>query len=179
MKWVLRIFAVLVGLLVVCVVVLLGMGMRADAGRMQSAAVIKSSPGKLWPWLYEPDKVKTWVSWLKDVQSDPGFPVTGAKTVWTMEDANNGGAQMKIYATAEAVEANRRLTLKLSTPGAFHGTATYMLSDLGGGATKLETDSRYEFEGWFPRLMTPLIIASARSKFAGDINRLRASVENR
>ncbi len=179
MKWILRILAILAGLLLVGVLVLFGMGMRTDADRMQVTVIIHRSPDQVWPWLYEPDKLKTWVTWLKDVRRDAGPLTAGEHDIWTMEDKNNGGMLMNIFATAEAVEPNRSLTLKLSTPGTFHGTAHFVLTDLGGNTTKLEKDDRYQFENWLARLMTPMIMPQARSKAVADLDRLRVAIESK
>ena len=177
MKWLIRILLVLAAVLVLCVVTLLALGMRADSNRLQVSRRINRPPEAVWPYLYEPDKLKQWVTWLKDVQRTPGEPVIGAKSVWTMEDANNGGQLMKIESTVTEVEPHRRLRVALSVPGAFHGTAEYKLTDLGNGTTLLETDSRYNFDIWFARLMSPLVMVEAGKKMQDDADRLRAGVE--
>ena len=178
MKWLLYILGGLAGLLIACALVLLALGRRTDADRMQASVIIHRPADQIWPYLYEGDKLKTWVTWLKDVQRDPGPPQTGRTQVWTMEDMNNGGMLMKINSTVDAAETNRRLAVNLSVPDAFRGHAEYRLIDLGGGATKVESDSRYEFTNPFAKLMTPLIIPSAQKKATSDLDRLRATVEN-
>jgi uncharacterized protein YndB with AHSA1/START domain len=177
MKWIIRTLIVLVALLVLGAVTLLALGMRADSNRLQTSRKINRPPDAVWPYLYEPDKLKQWVTWLKDVQRAPGEPVVGAKSVWTMEDANNGGQLMNIDSTVTEVEPHRRLKVALSVPGAFHGTAEYKLTDLGNGTTLLEIDSRYNFDIWFARLMSPLVMMEAGKKTQDDGERLRAAVE--
>jgi uncharacterized protein YndB with AHSA1/START domain len=179
MKWLVRIVGGFAGLLVIAVAILLVLGARADSNRLQASVTIHRGPEAVWPWLYEPDKLKSWVTWLKQVDRDrEGPPAVGARAVWVMEDMNNGGAQMRIKSDVAAVESNRRLAVKLSVPGAFAGTAEYTLADLGGGATRLECDSRYTFDNPFAKLMTPLIISSARKKMLADMDRMRAAVES-
>jgi len=177
MKWLLYIAGGIAGLLVACVLVLLAMNLRADANRMQASVIVHRPPDQVWPYLYEGDKLKAWVTWLKDVQRDPGQPQVGHTQVWTMEDMNNGGMLMKIKSTIDAVEPNRRLAVTLSAVEGFQGHAEYRLTDLGGGATKVQSDSRYEFDNPFAKLMMPLILASATKKANSDLERLRAAVE--
>lgn len=178
MKWLLRIALALVALLVICVGVLIAMKMRKDADRMQNSITIHASPEAIWPYLYEPDKLKAWVTWLKDVERPAGDPAVGSKSVWVMEDANNGGQIMKIQSTVTAVDPHRRLQVALLVPGAFHGTAEYTLTDAGGGATVLSADAHYSFDVWFANLLSPVVFASASKKMQSDEERLRAAVEN-
>jgi len=178
LKSFLRTVVALAALLVTAVVVLLVLGARTDANRLQASVTIRRSPEAIWPWLYEPDKLKSWVSWLKQVDQDrAGPPAVGSRAVWVMEDMNNGGAQMHINSTVEAVEPNRRLAVKIAVPGAFDGGAQYTLTDLGGGQTKVDCDSRYTFAGGFAKLLAPLIIPQARKKMIEDMNRMRAALE--
>jgi uncharacterized protein YndB with AHSA1/START domain len=177
MKWLIRILLVLVAVLVLCAGTLLALGMRADSDRLQMSIKINRPADAVWPYVYEPDKLKQWVTWLKDVERAPGEPVVGAKQVWTMEDANNGGALMKIQSTVLEVDPHRHLKVDLSVPGSIRGTAQYKLTDLGNGTTLLESDSRYTFENSFARFMMPLIMMSAGKKMQSDGERLRAAVE--
>lgn len=178
MKWLLYIAGGIAGVLVAGVLVLLVLGMRPDVNRLQTSTIIHRPPDQVWPYLYESDKLKAWVTWLKAVQREPGQPQIGHTQVWTMEDMNNGGAQMKIKSTIDAAEPNRRLAVNLSVPGAFSGHAEYRLTDLGGGATKLECDSRYHFDNGMATLMMPLVISEARKKSVSDLERLRTAVES-
>ena len=177
MKWIVRTLILLVALLVLGAVTLLALGMRTDSDRLQMSVKINRPPAAVWPYVYEGDKLKQWVTWLKAVQRAPGEPTVGAKQVWTMEDANNGGQLMNIESTVTEVDPHRRLKVALSVPGAFRGTAQYKLTDLGNGATLVESDSHYTFENPFARLMTPLIMMSAAKKMQSDGERLRAATD--
>ncbi len=180
MKWLIRIVGAFAGLLAIAVVVLLVLGARADATRLQASVTIRRSPDAVWPYLYEPEKLKSWVSWLKQVESDrQGPPAVGAHAVWVMEDMNNNGAIMRINSSVDAVEPNRRLSVTVSAAGGFTGKAEYSLTDLGGGATRLECDSRYTFDNAFAKLLTPLIVSSARKKLVADLDRMRIEIERK
>jgi len=179
MKWLLRVALFLAVLLVAGVLTLLVLGSGANANRLQTSVTIQRPPAEVWPWLYEPEKLKTWVSWLKEVRRDrDGSPATGAHMVWVMSDANNDGQMMNIAATVLAADAPRQYSVDLSVPGAFTGRAQYTLTDIGGGATRLEVDSRYTFEVWMAKLFTPLVISQARKKMDMDLQHLKSAVEN-
>ena len=178
MKWILIVVGGLVGLLVLCLIVLLAMGAGADSNRMVSSVVIHRKPEVVWPWLYKPDKVKQWVSWLVEIREEgEGEPVVGGKAVWVMEDRNNNNERMEITGTVTAVEPYRRMAVHLTAPEGFSGDATYLLTALPDGSTRLDSDSRYVFDNAFAKLMTPLVMWQAKKKYVGDQEHLRALVE--
>jgi len=178
MKWIMIVLGSLVGLLVLCLVVLLAMGASADSNRMVYSVVIHRKPDAVWPWLYKPDKVKQWVTWLVDIREEgEGEPAVGQKAVWVMEDRNNNNARMEMTGTVTAVEPNRRMAVHLTAAEGFTGDATYLLTALPDGSTRLDTDSRYVFDNAFARLMTPLVMWQAKKKLASDQDHLRALVE--
>lgn len=178
MKWILIVLGTLVGLLVVCAAVLLAVGAGKDSNRMTSSLVIHQKPETVWPWLYKPDKVKQWVTWLIDIREEgEGEPVVGGKAVWTLEDRNNGNMRMEITGTVKAVEPRRYLEVDLDSPEGFRGHASYTLTALADGGTRLDSDTRYEFPGAFARFMTPLVMWQAKKKFLSDQDHLRTLVE--
>ena len=97
MKWVLRIVAILVALPLLGAVVLLAMGQRSGAGRMQTSVQIQASPERIWPWLEDAGRLKQWVSWLVDVRQANSAPGPGVERVWVMRDENNGGELIEIH----------------------------------------------------------------------------------
>jgi hypothetical protein len=178
MKWIGIILGGIAALIVLTLAGLAIASSRPDANRLQSSIVIRQPPAAIWPYLYEPDKVKRWVSWLVEVRRDkPGSPAAGDKAVWVMEDRNNGNMRMDINSTVSKADANRLLAVDLSSPGAFRGKASYMLTDLGNGATRVDLDSRYEFDNAFARLMMPLVAWQAGKKMKSDLEQLRAALE--
>ena len=178
MKWVLIILGVIAGIIVIAVATLAFLGSRADANRLQSSVVIHGKPEAIWPYLYEPEKLKGWVSWLMEVRNEsPGEPTQGSRSVWVMEDRNNKNARMEISSEVERVESARLLAVRLSVPGAFTGKASYTLTPLGDGSTRVECDSRYEFDNKLAKLMMPLIMRSAGKKMTADLDHLRSNVE--
>ena len=135
MKWMLRIGAGLAGILLLAVVVLFAMGLRADAGRAHASTEIVASRDQVWAWVDDPDKLKQWISWLVEVRTDPAHPTgIGAKRVLVMRDENNGGQLMEIEGTIREYARPQRLSMQLSSGGAFDGDSTYSLADLGTAA---------------------------------------------
>ena len=120
MKWILIVLGSLVGLLVLGVVTLLAMGTSKDANRMTNSIVIHQKPETVWPWLYKPDKVKQWVTWLVDIREEgSGEPMVGGKAIWIMEDRNNGNQRMEITGTVKAIEPGLHIEIALSAPEGF------------------------------------------------------------
>jgi uncharacterized protein YndB with AHSA1/START domain len=177
MKWILIVVGSLLGLLLLGAVALFAMGAGADANRMTSSIVIHQKPETVWPWLYEPDKVKQWVSWLVEAHGS-GTPAVGGKDIWIMEDRNNNNARMEITRVIRAVEPARRLQVWLSAPEGFHGASVSTLTALPDGSTRLDSDSRYEFDNAFARFMTPLVMWQARKKMVDDQAHLRSLLES-
>src|SRR5262249_44395710 len=154
-----RVLGALIALLLVCAAVLLAMGASKDANRMTSSLVIHRKPEAVWPWLYKPEKVKQWVTWLIEIREEgEGEPALGQKAVWVMEDRNNGNQRMEITGTVKAVEPARHIEIAMVAPQGFSGLASYTLTALPDGSTRLDTDTRYVFEDPFAHFMTPVIM---------------------
>jgi len=177
MKWVWRIGGGFLALLLVCVVAIYLMGRRSGAGHVHASIEINATPEQIWPWLNEPGKLKQWVSWLVEVRDGEGQSAgVGAKRVWVMKDENNGGMLMEIDGTTTEYAPPRRLSLQLSSSGAFDGRESYELSDLGNGHTRVDIDGRYRYAQWFANFMEPLITPAAQKKMDGDIARLKSAI---
>ena len=172
MKWVLRIGGFLLSLIILALLGLLAWGQRKDAGSFHAATEISRPPEQVWPWMREPDKLKSWVSWLVEVRPDP----SGSGAVWVMEDKNNGGALMEIHSQPEREEAPRLLVLNTSAPGGFAGHVTYLLTPTSSG-TLIEQKSEFQFAMWMAKLFEPLITMSAEKKAKDDLAQLKARVE--
>jgi uncharacterized protein YndB with AHSA1/START domain len=179
MKWILIVLGSLLGLLLLSAVVLFAMGTSADANRMTNSIVIHQKPGAVWPWLYKPEKVKQWVSWLVEIREErSGEPYVGGRAVWVMEDRNNNNARMEITGVVKAVYPDRRIEVGLSAPEGFRGTNTYTLTPLADGSTRLDSDARYDFDNAFAHFMTPVICWQAKKKMNEDMGHLKSLVEN-
>src|SRR5260370_31406214 len=113
-KWTKVVLLPLAAILVLPLVALLIAGAPPDSDRMVTPTVFRRKLEAIWPWLFQPDKVKAWVSWLVEVREQgTGEPAVGQSSVWVVEDRNNGNARMEVTGTVEAVEPNRRIAIRL------------------------------------------------------------------
>lgn len=178
-KWTKVVLLTLAAVIVLPVIALCIAGALPDSDRMVASVVLHQKPEAIWPWLYQGDKVKQWVSWLVEIREDrAGEPQVGKSGIWVMEDKNNGNVRVEFTGTVEAVEPYRRLAIRLNAPGGFRGMSTYILTPLPDGTTRLESDSRYVFDSAFARFMSPLIYWQAKKKIIGDFEQLRSHVES-
>ena len=93
MKWVKIAACVLAALIVLPLAGLAIANAGADSNRIAASLVIHQKPEVVWPWLFKPDKVKQWVTWLVEIrEKGEGEPAVGQSSVWVMEDRNNGNA---------------------------------------------------------------------------------------
>jgi uncharacterized protein YndB with AHSA1/START domain len=176
MKWVIRIVGGLAAILLLAVGVLFAMTFRSDAGRIHASTEIVAPRDQVWAWVNDPDKLKQWISWLVDVRTDRPMGV-GAKRVLVMKDENNGGQLMEIEGACRESNPPERIVMQLSAAGAFDGDATYALTDLGNGRTRLSVENRYSFGSGFARLMEPLIARLAQKKMEMDVAHLKQLAE--
>jgi uncharacterized protein YndB with AHSA1/START domain len=178
MKWVKIAACVLAALIVLPLAGLAIANVGADSNRITASLVIHQKPEVVWPWLFKPDKVKQWVTWLVEIrEKGEGEPAVGQSSVWVMEDRNNGNERIEITGTVESVEANRRIAVRLKAPEGFAGTSVYTLTPLPDGGTRLDSDSRYTFDNAFAHFMTPVICWQAKKKMLSDLETLRARLE--
>src|SRR5262245_15360512 len=108
MKWLLYALAAVGGVLVLCVIVLLFLGGFRGESRLVASVDIAKPPGAVFPWLSQPDKLKSWVGWLVDVHDlTPNNTGVGARQVWVMEDRNNNNQRMDIASEVTRAEPDR------------------------------------------------------------------------
>lgn len=178
MKWAIRGLAAVGGLLVLLVAGLWAASMREGAGRMSSSVVIDRQASVIWPYLTEPEKLKSWVGWLVEVK-EPEGPLrgVGGRQIWVMEDRNNGNQLMNIEGRIKVFEPQRELVVSTEAMEGFTGIHTYRLEEAGAGKTRLVVEADYKFAHWFARLLSVLIMSSAGEKLNQDLLRLKAKAE--
>ncbi len=177
MKWLLIILGLLIGIVALAVIVLMILGTRAGVGQGHASVEIDRPADEAWSWIIEPEKFKSWVSWVVEVRQIAGVPGTvGSRRVMVMEDRNNNNQLMEITSEVSAVEPGRRMTVQLSSLF-FSGEVTYILTDLGNLRTRFEQVSEFKFSSWFARLMAPVIMPQARKKNVADLARLKSLAE--
>ena len=178
MKWLWRTLAVLASIVVLSIAGLFAAGLRSGAGRAHASIDIAKPPSRVWAWATEPDKLKSWISWVVEVRPmQPGPPAVGAKQVWVMQDAYNGNARMQFVDQVTSVEPNRSITVHIDAEGAFSGDSSFTLTDLGNGHTRFENTGTFRYSQWFARLLEPLVTPQAEKKMSMDLQKLKTLVE--
>lgn len=164
-------------LVVLALVALFLMGFRRSAGSMVSAIEINAPPDEVWLWVNEPARLKQWVSWLEEVREDNALSGVGAKRTWVMNDPNMK-QNVEIQAEVTQFDPPRQLGVHLASKIGFTGDATYTLTDLGDGKTRLEAQGKFRYNHWFARLMEPVVTPQARKKQRADLETLKRKAES-
>jgi len=177
MNWLKKIAVALLALVSLTVLALLLARQRPSAGLMEITIEINRPAAQIWPWLNEPDKIKQWVSWTKEIRPvHPGKDGVGARDVWVMEDRNNNNALMETEALSTVYQPYRRLAAQLHSKDAFRGEITYDLTEQNGKTT-LRSVGHYQYLHWLANLLEPLITPEARKKGVSDLATLKRLVE--
>jgi uncharacterized protein YndB with AHSA1/START domain len=178
MKWLLYALAAVGGLLVICVIVLLFLGGFRGESRLVASVDIARPPSAVFPWLSQPDKLKSWVGWMVDVRDlTPNHTGVGTKQVWVMEDRNNNNQRMDIASEITRSDPDRLLEAKVSAAEGFTGEVRYELESVDAKNTKLTYRATYKFDHWLAKLLEPVISRSAQQKLEEDLQRLKRQVE--
>jgi uncharacterized protein YndB with AHSA1/START domain len=178
MKWILYVFAGLVGLVLLAVVVLLAIGGGRGEGRLVTTVEIAKPASVVFKWITEPPRLKSWIGWLVDIQMlTPEVGRVGSRHVWVMEDRNNNNQRMDIEVETTRVEPDRLLEVRLNVPAGFTGTVTYELQPMDANRTHLTYRGTYRYDHWLAKLLEPVISRSAQQKLQEDIQRLKQLAE--
>jgi uncharacterized protein YndB with AHSA1/START domain len=178
MKWLLYVAVAVVGVVLLAVLVLLMLGGGRGESRLQATIEISKPAAVVFDWITEPRRVQSWVGWLIEIQSlTPGDQAVGSRELWVMEDRNNNNQRMEIASEVIALDRNRALSTRLSSPGGFEGTITYSLEPISADRTRLQYLGDYRFEHWLARLLEPVISRSAQQKLEEDLARLKQLAE--
>ncbi len=178
MKW-LRYGALsLAGLILLAFLILFVLSSQKDASTLRASVEIARTPQQLAPWLEDPEKIKQWVSWLKEIRRlTPPPHGVGTKEVWVMEDRNNNNQTMELKCEVIAFEPLRRAKVRITAAEGFTGISEFITTDLGNGHTRFDQIGEYTFDSAFVRLMTPIVMRSAAAKALADMQTLKAKVE--
>lgn len=176
--WIKRILLSIAALLALSTAVLGFLSSRPGADELRGSVEINKPSADVWAFLEEPEKLKSWVGWMKEIrEATPGSRGVGSRQVWVMEDMNNGGALMEINGEVIAYRPGRSKTVRINVPGVFTGETEYSVEDLGGGRSRFSQNSKYAFANSFTKLLTPIIMPSASKKGKEDMQRLKNKVE--
>jgi uncharacterized protein YndB with AHSA1/START domain len=173
-KWIALLFVAMIALVVT---ILLIMGHMPNSDQFEASTEINAPAAKVWAFLDDEQNMPKWISWLQEAKLE-GPRGVGSKLTLVMRDENNGGQTMRLESRCTEYVPGSRLSERIdSREGQFEGTATYRVTDLGNGRTRLDVDNRYHFDQWFANLMSPLVLPAARSKMMSDMEHLKALVE--
>jgi uncharacterized protein YndB with AHSA1/START domain len=178
MKWLLYALAAVGGFLVICLIVLLFLGGFRGESRLVASVDIARPPDAVFPWLSQPEKLKSWVGWMVDVRTlTPDRTGVGTRQVWVMEDRNNNNMRMDIASEITRADPDRLLEARVSAAEGFTGEVRYELEPMDTNKTRLTYRATYKFEHWLAKLLEPLISRSAQQKLEEDLKRLKQQVE--
>lgn len=178
MKWLRYGALTLAALIVLAMLVLLALGQRQDANRLAGSIEIARPPKDIWPWLTEPEKMKSWIGWLVEVRRlTPPPDGVGSKAVWVMEDRNNHNEKMEIADEVVEYDPPRRIKVRFSSVEGFDGEGVFTLTELGNRRTRVDQVGEYRFHQWWVKLLVPMIMPSARTKAVEDMQRLKMKIE--
>jgi len=178
MKWVIRIAGLFIALVAIGVLILVVLGRREGAGRVRASTEIHATPEQIWPYLTESGKVKQWITWLVEIRpDDPSKTGVGAREVWVMRDANNGGRTMEMVGVCTEYKPPSRLGTHVSSTGMFDGDQIFQIETLGAGKSRVSIDGKFRYTQWLGALFEPLVTPAAEKKLGGDVSRLKELVE--
>lgn len=178
MKWVWRILAGIVGLIVLAIACLWLAGFRDGAGKNSATVEIDRPAAQVWRYLNDDELVKKWVSGLSEIRHlNPETRGVGARFILA-EVMGNERTEMEMEVTA--FEPHRRIAFRIySLPGAspgFSETGEYVLEEQAG-RTRLTLSGESKYFPFFIQLLEPVITPQAQKKLQGDLARLKAMVE--
>lgn len=172
MKKILRLLGIIVGVVALLTALLVALGLREGAGTTRASLEIGRPAAQVWPWLHEPEKLKTWVGGLLEVRQE-----SPTRQIWVVEDPDNNNAPMEMACDITTDEKPQRMVVEVLVSGKFEGETVFTLTALGSQRVKLEQSGAFRFDHWFAKLMTPVIVYSAGRKVAEDLDRLKAELE--
>lgn len=180
MKWVVRLLAGLIVLVVTAVALLWLWGMRPGHGHVVAEVQIERPAHQVFRWLTNDDLVEKWIGGLVELK-EISAPADGSKVGRKFHVGEvYKGERADMEMTVTGFERDRALSLYVASVGdpsnGFTETGDYTLSE-ENGKTHLRFDLKSKYFGLLPRLFEPLIMPEANKKLAEDFQRLKQLVE--
>ena len=95
-----------------------------------------------------------------------------------MEDRNNGGARVEMDDEVIEYVPLKKIVVRIAASESFTGESSFEVEDMGG-KSRLTSSGHYNFGSPFVKLLTPLIMSSAKEKMEEDLRRLKELSEKR
>jgi len=180
MKWVARILAGLVAVVVLAVLALLIAGKRPDHGHIVREVAIDRPAAKVFRWITTDELLKKWIGGLIELrpESSPAEGSEVGRKFRIVETYKEERVDMEMEVMR--FERDRDLVVRVASTGdlnnGFVETAEYRLTE-ADGKTRIRIEAQTDYYGYMPRLFEPLITRDARKKLKQDLKRLKTLVE--
>jgi uncharacterized protein YndB with AHSA1/START domain len=180
MKWVARILAGLVAIVVLAVLTLLIAGKRPNHGHMVREVTINSTATQVFRWITTDELLKKWIGGLVELR--PESSPTDGSEVGRKFRISEAYKDERVDMEMEVVrfERDRDLLVRVASAedlnNGFVETAEYRLTE-ADGKTRIRIEAQTDYYGYIPRLFEPLITRGAKKKLREDLNRLKTLVE--
>jgi uncharacterized protein YndB with AHSA1/START domain len=180
MKWVVRILAGLIGLVVLALAGLWMWGFRSGHGHIVAEVLIDRPADQVFRYLTDDDLVKKWIGGLGELKeiSTPADGGQVGKKFRVGEVYRDQRVDMDM--TVTRYEKNRALSMFIASVGdpnnGFTETGDYTLTEQDG-KTLLRFEVQTKYSGFLPRLFEPFITPEATNKLKEDLLRMKQLVE--
>jgi len=180
MKWVRRGLLVVIGLPLLVLGGLWAAGLRASAGKLSAEVSIAAGPEAVFAHFRAPDLLQEWMGVERVEPVTPGPFGPGARFRVTV--SSRGGKKTELDMEVLEVEPNRSLTLSFQTlPGAevaLRQVVQFRLQRAGSGATRVSLAATTRYEGWWLRVLEPLVTRSLETRAERNLGRLKRNAES-
>jgi uncharacterized protein YndB with AHSA1/START domain len=180
MKWVIRIFAGLIGLILLAVATLWLVGLRPEHDHIVAEIQIDRPAPQVFRYLTDDDLVKKWIGGLAEIKST-ATPADGSQVgrKYQVGEVYNG-QRVDMEMTVTRFEKDRALSLYIVSLGdpsnGFTETGEYTLAE-ENGKTRLRFEVKTKYLGFVPRLFEPFITPAATKKLNEDFQRMKQLAE--
>jgi uncharacterized protein YndB with AHSA1/START domain len=180
MKWVARILAGLVAMVVFGVLALLIAGKRPNHGHIAREIAIDRPAAQVFRWIATEELLKKWIGGLLELrpESSPADGSEVGRKFHIIEAYKGERVEMKMEVMK--FERDRDVVVRVVSAGdpnnGFVETAEYRLTE-AGGKTRFRIEAQTNYYGYMPRLFEPLVTRGAKKKLKQDLKRLKALVE--
>ena len=144
--------------------------------KIEDTVEIACTPLDLWPWLVEPERIRTWMIGLEEHAPVTSAPIGLGSTFSTR--IREGGKSAIYETVVTAYDPPGRLGLRMTSPG-HPGMAmniAYRLTQLEERGTRLDYVAEAELRGLY-RLMAPAYANVARARVAACFAELKSRAE--
>ena len=134
---------------------------------------INASPDRVFPYLYEPEKLLKWVDGLSAINgAPPGPPPVGTRVTFVIEAK---GRRHEVESETTRIEPDRLVEGRSFAKG-WESLGVQELAPIDGG-TRLTVTCTYSFGSLSVRLLAPVIKRQARKKVRRDLVTLKHVIE--